>query len=96
MSFIVTLSESSYLIVESDSFVTFDFFLSAAFDQKFVIVDFFVNDKIFLRLLASSILPQVHCLPPQFFPKFIGCRKICLHLFPKYSHGRLGSVFILL
>ena len=62
LSFIVTLSESSYLIVESDSFVTFDFFLSAAFDQKFVILDFFVNDKFFLRLLASSILPQVHWL----------------------------------
>ena len=73
MAGFVVLSFVSGLIVGSESFVTFDFFLCTAFDQKLVILDYFVNDKVFhsfAYLLTSSSSSSLQGNLPLFFAKY--------------------------
>ena len=81
-----TLSVVSWIIVGSNYFANFDFIFCTAFDQKSVILDFFVNDKMFYLfacLLAgsssSSFAGKYVFIFSQFFP--VAVWEVLLFLF---------------
>ena len=89
----VILSFVSGFIVGSESFVTFDFFFCTAFDQKLVILDYFVNDKVFhsfAYLLTSSSSSSLQGNLPSFFAKYF------LWQFRQCSYSSLDEVFRML